>query len=237
MTKSLRKSDPRLYVALDLPGIESARAMVETLGDLVVSYKIGLQLLPLGGTEFGRELKRAGKNVFLDFKLHDIGTTVEKATRSISKTGADLLTVHATPDVMAAAVRGRGNSSLKIMAVTVLTSLDDKALYGMGYFNTVEELVMHRVRQAVSAGVDGVISSPLEAEKIRAIVPKDFLIVTPGVRMQGGDKGDQKRVATPKDALKNGASHMVVGRPITQAVDPRKAALEILVNLHTNSAK
>ncbi|MCF6275510.1 MAG: orotidine-5'-phosphate decarboxylase [Robiginitomaculum sp.] len=225
------KADPRLYVALDLPDIEAARAMVETLGDAVVSYKIGLQLLPLGGTEFGRELKRMGKNVFLDFKLHDIGATVEKATRSITEAGADLLTVHATPDVMAAAVRGRGDSTLKIMAVTVLTSLDDAALYDMGYFNTVEELVMHRVRQAVSAGVDGVISSPLEAKKIRAITPKNFLIITPGVRLPGTDKGDQKRVATPGDALRDGASHIVVGRPITQAADPRKAAQEILANI------
>ena len=225
------RADPRLYVALDLPDIEAARVMVETLGDAVVSYKVGLQLLPLGGTEFGRELKHMGKNVFLDFKLHDIGATVEKATRSIIKAGADLLTVHATPDVMAAAVRGRGDSDLRIMAVTVLTSLDNASLYNMGYFNTVEELVMHRVRQAVSAGVDGVISSPLEAERIRAQVPNDFLIITPGVRLAGTDKGDQKRVATPKDALRDGASHIVVGRPITQAADPRKAALEILADI------
>jgi orotidine-5'-phosphate decarboxylase len=223
--------DPRLYVALDLPDIESARAMVETLGDAVVSYKIGLQLLPLGGTEFGRELKQAGKNVFLDFKLHDIGATVEKAAHSIVKAGADLLTVHATPDVMTAAVRGRGKSSLKIMAVTVLTSLDDKSLFEMGYFTNVEELVMHRVRQAVQAGVDGAICSPLEAEKIRANVLPNFLIVTPGVRMPGGDIGDQKRVATPKNALRGGASHIVVGRPITQADNPKKAALEILANI------
>jgi len=229
------KANPRLYVALDLPDIESARAIVETLGETVISYKIGLQLLPLGGTDFGRELKRAGKNVFLDFKLHDIGATVEKATRSITaaKNGAsaDLLTVHATPDVMAAAVRGRSGSTLKIMAVTVLTSLDDNALFQMGYFNTVEELVMHRVRQAVAAGVDGVICSPLEAAKIREVVPKKFLIVTPGVRMPGGDKGDQKRVATPKDALGDGASHIVVGRPVTQATDPKAVVLEILENI------
>ncbi len=225
------KADPRLYVALDLPDIDSARAMVDRLGDAVVSYKIGLQLLPVGGTEFARELKQAGKNVFLDYKLHDIGVTVEKATRSISAVDADLLTVHATPDVMVAAVRGRGDSALKIMAVTVLTSLDDAALTDMGYFMTVEELVMHRVRQAVAAGVDGVIASPLEAQKIRANVPDGFLIVTPGVRLPGGDKGDQKRIATPKDALTNGASHIVVGRPITQAADPREAALEILANV------
>ena len=225
------RADPRLYVALDLPDIEAARDMVGTLGDAVSSYKIGLQLLPLGGTEFGRELKRAGKNVFLDFKLHDIGATVEKATRSITEAEVDLLTVHATPDVMAAAVRGRGTSDLKVMAVTVLTSLDDTSLFDMGYFTNVEELVMHRVRQAVEAGVDGVISSPLEAEKIRAAVPKNFLIITPGVRMPGGDKGDQKRVATPKNALRDGASHIVVGRPITQAPDPKATALEILGNI------
>lgn len=225
------RADPRLYVALDLPTIEQARALVARLGDSVKSYKIGLQLLPLGGTEFGKELIAQGKNVFFDFKLHDIGATVEKATRSIAPMGAELLTVHATPDVMAAAVKGRGTSDLKIMAVTVLTSLDDAALLEMGFFMNAEELVLHRVRQAMKAGVDGVISSPLEAEKIRAIAPKSFLIVTPGVRMPGGDKGDQKRVATPHSALNNGASHIVVGRPITQASDPKAAALAILENL------
>ena len=227
-------ADPRLYVALDLPDIEHARSLVDTLGDLVVSYKIGLQLLPLGGTEFGRELKAKGKNVFFDFKLHDIGATVEKATRSIVSTGGDVLTVHATPDVMAAAVRGRGDSDLKIMAVTVLTSLDDQSLKDMGFFMNTEELVMHRVRQAVAAGVDGVISSPLEAEKIRASVPDGFLIITPGVRLAGGDIGDQKRVATPGDALKSGASHIVVGRPITGASDPQLATKAIIKDMQAN---
>ncbi len=224
-------SDPRLYVALDVPMIDEARALVNRLDDSVVSYKIGLQLLPLGGTEFGQELIAQGKNVFFDFKLHDIGATVEKAVASIAPMGADLLTVHATPDVMAAAARGRGASRLKIMAVTVLTSLDDAGLLDMGFFMKTEELVLHRVRQAVNAGVDGVISSPLEAEKIRAIVPKDFLIVTPGVRMIGGDRGDQKRIATPSKALASGASHIVVGRPITQADDPKQAAYAILENM------
>jgi orotidine-5'-phosphate decarboxylase len=224
-------SDSRLYVALDLPSIADARAMVKLLDDRVVSYKIGLQLLPIGGVEFGKELAAQGKNVFFDFKLHDIGATVEKATRSIAPLGASLLTVHGTPDVMAAAVKGRGTSKLKIMAVTVLTSLDDAALVEMGYFATAEELVVHRVRQAVKAGVDGVISSPLEAAEIRAMVPDDFLIVTPGVRMPGGDIGDQKRVATPAMALNNGASHIVVGRPITQANDPRAAVSAIFKNI------
>ncbi len=224
--------DPRLYVALDVPTIDEARVLVSKLGDSVVSYKIGLQLLPLGGTEFGQELIAQGKNVFFDFKLHDIGATVEKAAASIAPMGADLLTVHATPDVMAAAARGRRSSRLKIMAVTVLTSLDDTGLLDMGFFMNAEELVLHRVRQAVKAGLDGVISSPLEAEKIKAIVPKNFLIVTPGVRMIGGDRGDQKRIATPRKALASGASHIVVGRPITQADDPKQAAHAILENMH-----
>lgn len=231
MTKPQAPFDPRIYVALDLPTISEAQAMVERLGDSVVSYKIGLQLLPIGGVEFGKQLAAQGKNVFFDFKLHDIGATVEKATRSIAPLGASLLTVHGTPDVMAAAVKGRGRSKLKIMAVTVLTSLDDAALMEMGYFANAKELVLHRVRQAVKAGVDGVISSPLEAAEIRAQVPKDFLIVTPGVRMPGGDVGDQKRVATPGMALSTGASHIVVGRPITQSNDPRAAVADILNNI------
>ena len=224
-------SDERLYVALDLPTIDHARQMVETLGDAVQSYKVGLQLLPLGGAEFGQELKSMGKNVFYDFKLHDIGATVEKATCSISGLGADLLTVHARPDVMASAAAGRGESDLKILGVTVLTSLDKQALEDIGYHDCAEDLVMRRVEQALAAGIDGVVSSPLEAAKIRAEVPDDFLVVTPGIRMPDGDKGDQKRIATPGDALRSGASHIVVGRPITAAPDPRRAALDVLANM------
>jgi len=219
-------SDHRLYVALDLPSIEQAKAMVETLGDTVESYKVGLQLLPLGGAKFGQELKAMGKNVFFDFKLHDIGATVEKATRSISGLGA-----HARPDVMASAAAGRGDSRLKILGVTVLTSLDKQALEDIGYQDSAEDLVMRRVEQALKAGIDGVVSSPLEAEKIRKAVPDDFLVVTPGIRMPDGDKGDQKRIATPGDALRSGASHIVVGRPITAAKDPRQAALAVLANM------
>lgn len=226
------KADSRLYVALDLPTVELAQAMVDRIGDAVVSYKIGLQLLPLGGVAFGQRLKAQGKNVFYDFKLHDIDATVEKATRSIATLGADLLTVHARPDVMVAAAKGRGESSLKILGVTVLTSLDKKALEDIGYHESAESLVMRRVEQALSAGIDGVVSSPLEAEKIRSQVPEDFLVVTPGVRMPGGDKGDQKRIATPGDALRSGASHIVVGRPITMANDPQSAAQKIIENMH-----
>ena len=226
-------SDERLYVALDLPSIVQAREMVETLGDAVESYKVGLQLLPLGGAEFGQELKAMGKNVFYDFKLHDIGATVEKATRSISGLGADLLTVHARPDVMVSAAAGRGDSDLKILGVTVLTSLDKQALEDIGYQDNAEDLVMRRVEQALKAGIDGVVSSPLEANKIRRAVPDGFLVVTPGIRMPDGDKGDQKRIATPGDALRSGASHIVVGRPITAAKDPRQAAMGVLANMRT----
>lgn len=224
-------ADSRLYVALDLPSIDDARAMVKSLGDAIVSYKIGLQLLPLGGAQFGRELADAGKNVFLDFKLHDIDATVEKATKSIAGLGADLLTVHARPDVMKAAARGRGEDGLKVLGVTVLTSLDQEALKAIGYQQSPEELVMRRVEQALEAGIDGVVSSPLEAAAIRRQVPDDFLVVTPGVRLPGGDMGDQKRVASPKDALTSGASHLVVGRPITGAPNPYAAALSILENI------
>ena len=220
-------SDPRLFVALDLPSVAEAEAMVETLGDSIDSYKIGLQLLPIGGVEFGQRLKARGKNIFYDFKLHDIGATVEKATRSIASLDADLLTVHARPDVMRAAVTGKGSSSLKILGVTVLTSLDRQALRDIGYNDNAENLVMRRVDQALKAGIDGVVSSPLEAAAIRANVPESFLVVTPGVRPAGADAGDQKRVATPASALSGGASHLVIGRPITQAKDPKQAAIRI----------
>jgi len=231
MTVNARVSDPRLYVALDLPSISDAEAMVTTLGDSVESYKIGLQLLPIGGIALGQKLKVEGKQVFYDFKLHDIGATVEKATRSIAQLGADILTVHARPDVMTSAIKGRGNSRLNIIGVTVLTSLDKTGLEDIGYHDTAEDLVMRRVKQAKQAGMDGVVSSPLEAAAIRAVVPDDFIILTPGVRMPGGERGDQKRVASPGEALRFGASHIVVGRPITAAQDPKAAALAILDNM------
>lgn len=224
-------SDPRLYVALDLPSVDEARAMVETLGESVSSYKIGLQLLPLGGADFGRELAAQGKNVFLDFKLHDIDITVEKAVRSIATIGADLLTVHARPDVMRAAAKGAQNSDLKILGVTVLTSLDQAALDDIGYHMSPEELVVRRVAQAQEAAIDGVVASAKEAAKIRSLVPADFLVVTPGIRMAGDDVGDQKRIATPANALSDGASHIVVGRPITQAPNPKAAAQRVIENM------
>jgi len=228
-------SDPRLFVALDLPSIDAARAMVEKLGDAVVAYKVGLQLLPIGGGEFCRELKAQGKIVFADFKLHDIGATVEKATRSVAELGVDYLTVHARPQVMEAAARGAHGSDLRILGVTVLTSLEKSDLEAIDHDQTADELIARRADQALKAGIHGVVASPLEAAMIRARVPADFDIVTPGVRPKGAALGDQKRVATPADAIKSGASHIVVGRPITQNGDPefdsRAAALAIVADL------
>jgi orotidine-5'-phosphate decarboxylase len=220
-------TDRRLITALDLPTINDAEALVETLGEACAHYKIGLQLLPMGGMDLARSLKARGHDVFLDFKLHDIPATVEKATRSITQAGADLLTVHAEPPVMRAAVEGRDGSDLKILGVTVLTAYDDNMLTQMGYAYGARDLVLRRVDQALECGVDGVVASPQEAEAIRARVPDDFLIVTPGVRPAGAELGDQKRVATPEAALRAGASHLVVGRPISQADDPFAAAQAI----------
>jgi len=226
-------ADPRLIVALDLPTRAQAEDLVETLGDSVGVYKIGLQLLATGGMEMARDLKARGRQVFLDWKLHDIGATVEKATAAIVATGAcDLLTVHAHPQVLAAAVKGRGGErSARILGVTVLTSLNGQDLAEMGYGMGVEALVERRIRQVLDSGADGVVASPHEAALARRIGGPDFLVVTPGVRPAGAALDDQARAATPADALANGASHLVIGRPITAAADPRAAALAIAAEM------
>lgn len=226
-------ADRRLIIPLDLPTRAEAQAMVERLGDAASFYKIGLQLLANGGMDLAAELKRNGRQVFLDWKLHDIGATVEKATAAIVAGGAcDLLTVHAEPQVMTAAVRGRaGAREVKIIGVTVLTSLDEADLTALGYGLTITQLVERRIRQALEAGLDGVVASPHEAAMARAIGGPDFLVVTPGVRPSGAKADDQARAATPRDALTAGASHLVCGRPITGADDPRKAALAIATEM------
>jgi orotidine-5'-phosphate decarboxylase len=226
-------ADPRLIVALDLPSRAQAEDLVETLGDSVGVYKIGLQLLATGGMEMARDLKARGRQVFLDWKLHDIGATVEKATAAIVASGAcDLLTVHAHPQVLAAAVKGRGGErSARILGVTVLTSLNGQDLAEMGYGMGVEALVERRIRQVLDSGADGVVASPHEAALARRIGGPDFLVVTPGVRPAGAALDDQARAATPADALANGASHLVIGRPITAAADPRAAALAIAAEM------
>jgi orotidine-5'-phosphate decarboxylase len=228
-----QKSDPRLIVALDLPTADDAWAVTRAIGDAASFYKIGLQLLPLGGMELCRRLKADGRDVFLDFKLHDIPATVEKATRSIVSGGADLLTVHAEPPVMRAAVAGREGASLGILGVTVLTSYDDAMLAEMGYAYGARDLVLRRVEQALEAGVDGVVASAHEAAEIRTRFGPGFLIVTPGIRPAGADAGDQRRVATPADALARGASHLVVGRPVNAAADPAAAARAIVSEMAT----
>jgi len=222
------RADPRLIVALDSARRAAAAALVERLGDAVSFYKVGLQLLAVGGMDMARDLKRRGRGVFLDWKLHDIGATVEKATAAIAAAEAgDLITVHAEPQVLAAAVRGRGGSSLKILGVTVLTSLSGQDLGEIGYSQTVEQLVERRVRQTQDAGADGVIVSPREAALARRIAGPGFLVVTPGVRPTWAGLDDQARAETPAHTLEQGASHVVIGRPITAAPDPRAAALRI----------
>jgi len=226
------RADPRLIVPLDFPTVEAARAAVERLGDTVSFYKVGLELFATDGMAFAGELKRAGKQVFLDWKLHDIGTTVEKAAAALSTSGCDFLTVHGEPQVMASAVRGRGGaSSLKVLAVTVLTSLTDHDLAEMGYAEGARALVERRIRQAIAAGCDGVIASPHEAALARQLGGPAFLVVTPGVRPEWSAKNDQARAATPRDALAAGASHIVCGRPITAADDPQAAALRVIAEM------
>ncbi len=224
----------RLIIALDLPSTAGAEAMTEQCGETVSFYKIGLQLLPVGGMELCERLRYRGKKVFLDFKLHDIPTTVEKATRSIASRGGDLLTVHAEPPVMRAAVAGRGDDpDLKLLGVTVLTAYDDAMLTEMGYAMGARDLVMRRVEQALEAGMDGVVASPLEAAEIREKFGDGLLIVTPGIRPSWSGKDDQARAATPADALRNGATHLVVGRPVNAAADPAEAARRILAEMAT----
>ena len=230
-----RPFDPRVICALDVPTTDEARALVERIGDAVGFYKVGLQLFASDGMGLARELKAAGHQVFLDWKLHDIGATVEKATAVLANAGCDLLTVHARPQVMAAAARGAAGSSLKILGVTVLTSLTEEDLKADDHSLSAADLVELRVRQALEAGIHGVVSSPHEAGRVREIAlaagRDDFLIVTPGVRPTGAALDDQARAATPASALEAGATHLVVGRPITAVADPRAAAQAITAEI------
>lgn len=214
----------RLIVALDLPGVAEAEAMVARLGDSVGFYKIGYQLAYAGGLPLVRQLSDTGKKVFVDLKLHDIGNTVARGVESIGKLGATFLTVHAYPQTMKAAVEARAGSSLKILAVTVLTSYDDGDLHAAGYRLNVSDLVEARAQQAQVLGVDGIVSSPEEAASLRKIVGHQMNLVTPGIRPAGSATGDQKRIMTPARAIAAGADYLVVGRPITEAADPRIAA-------------
>jgi orotidine-5'-phosphate decarboxylase len=219
----------RLIAALDLPGIEEARAMAERLEGVVDFFKVGLTLqLAPGVEEFIRSLIGSGKKVFLDYKYYDISETLKKAVCRAAQLGASFLTIHGSSALIRAAVEGRGNSPLKLFTVTVLTSLDAADMAEMGYtHHTVEQLVLFRAAKALEAGCDGVIASGLEAEKIKKISAGKLLVVTPGIRPEGYGEDDQKRRTTPRQAVLAGADYLVIGRPITGAADPREAAQRI----------
>ncbi len=227
-------ADDRLIVAMDVPDALAGLALADRLGDAVDFYKIGLGMLTGGGLALANELKQErGKRIFLDMKLFDISATVEAAVRGLAGFDLDFLTVHGDPHVVRAAREGAGGSGLKILGVTILTSLDRADLdAGMMQPGDLPEIVLERAARALAAGADGVIASPREAAAIRALPEATGrLIVTPGVRPAGAALGDQKRTATPADAIASGADHIVVGRPIWQADDPRQAALDIVGNL------
>ena len=221
----------RLIVALDLPSVKAAENMVAKLGETVGFYKIGYQLAFAGGLPFAAGLIAAGKQVFLDFKLHDIGNTVHKGVESVAQLGATFLTVHAYPQTMKAAVEGKTGSTMRILAVTVLTSYDDADLAAAGYDLSVGELAAARAAQARDTGVDGLICSAEEAANLRGIVGPGMVLVTPGIRPTGSATGDQKRVMTPAKAIDAGADYLVVGRPIVEAGNPKAAADAIVAEI------
>jgi orotidine-5'-phosphate decarboxylase len=219
----------RLIVALDLPNATAAGEMVGRLGETISFYKVGMELVYGGdGLALARRLIGAGKRVFIDLKLHDIPNTVERATAQIARLGVTFLTVHAYPQTMRAAKAGAADSGLKILGVSVLTSSDDADLQEAGYAYRVRDLVARRARQAREAGIDGLILSPQELQETRATVGRDFLLVAPGIRPAGGSAADQKRIMSAAQAMAAGGDYLVVGRPITEAPDPKSAAAAII---------
>lgn len=225
-------ANERLIVALDVETVDKAQNLIRQMGDSVSFYKIGMELVYAGGLEFVKLLAGEGKKVFLDLKLHDIPTTVERATARIAELGATFLTVHGFPQTMKAAVLGKAGRDLNILAVTVMTSYDDSDLKDAGYSCSVQDLVRKRAVQAVEAGVDGLILSPWEVAEIRALVGPTLELITPGIRPAGSQVGDQKRIMTPREAIKAGADRLVIGRPITAANDPKLEAMKILAEIH-----
>lgn len=225
--------DPRdrLIVGLDIPTVPDARSVVTALGDDISFYKIGYQLAFTGGLDFARDLIAEGKKVFLDVKLLDIDNTVAKGVESIARMGVSMLTLHAYPKAMRAAVEAARGSGLTLLGVTVLTSMDEADLREAGYDCDPRSLVLRRAEQAAAAGMGGIVCSAEEAAGVRRIVGPDMAVVTPGIRPAGAEAGDQKRVMTPADALRAGSSHLVVSRPIVKAQDPRSAARAILAEM------
>ncbi len=231
MTSETTRARDRLIVGLDLPSPAEAEKMVATLGDAVTFYKVGMQLSFSGGLGFARELVEGGKHVFLDMKLLDIPNTVAHAVEAIADMGVTFTTIHAYPQAMRAAVEGRGDSGLRLLGVTVLTSLDDADLTEAGYGDDVSTLVKRRANQAGEIGMDGLICSPKETLAIREEVGNGLTLVTPGIRPAGADAGDQKRAATPESAIRDGADYLVVARPVIKADDPRAAAERIVAEI------
>jgi orotidine-5'-phosphate decarboxylase len=221
----------RLIVALDTSDVSEAERLITALGDATTFYKIGMELAYGGGLTLAPKLVAAGKRIFVDLKLHDIPNTVERATAQVAKLGATFLTIHAYPQTMRAAVAGASDSGLKLLAVTVLTSADDADLAEAGYAFSVKELVARRGAQAKAAKVAGLVASAAEAAMLRREIGDDMILVTPGIRPRGAGIGDQKRVVTPANAIADGADYLVVGRPITEAADPRRAAQEIVAEI------
>jgi orotidine-5'-phosphate decarboxylase len=224
-------SDNPIIVALDVATPSEAMTLVRRLGDSVAMYKVGLELFTAAGPAFVEELRAEGRGIFLDLKFYDIPETVKRATARVVGMGVDLLTIHASYSVMRGAVEGRNSlagSGLRLVGVTVLTSFDEHDLQDLGSGKTVAELVEQRARKASEAGMDGIVCSPLEAAAMRTLLGPDKLLIVPGIRSAGMDAGDQKRIATPREAVAAGASYLVIGRQITRAADPRAAALGIL---------
>jgi orotidine-5'-phosphate decarboxylase len=219
-------NDP-VIIALDFASAPEADALVSALGDSAVFYKVGMELYAAAGMDFVRSLIDRRKRVFLDLKYYDIGETVRRAVSVVAASGVEFLTVHSVGQVMRAAIEGRGDSSLRLLAVTVLTSFSQTDVHELGYDCSVSDLVCRRVQLAMQIGVDGVIASPLEAAAIRSTAGPGALIVTPGVRSRGADAGDQKRVATPAEAVRNGADYVVIGRQVSRAPDPTAALAAI----------
>jgi orotidine-5'-phosphate decarboxylase len=231
MMPILQSTRDRLIVALDVPDVTAARQTIRTLGSEVSFYKIGYQLAFAGGLELARELIREGFDVFLDMKLLDIDITIAKAVENVARTGVKMLTLHAYPKAMAAAVAAAEGSPLCLLGVTVLTSMDAADLVNAGYHLSPVDLVKLRAGQARAAGMGGVVCSAQEAAMVREIVGPAMSVITPGIRPSGADKGDQKRVMTPGEAIAAGASHLVVGRPITDVPNMKKSAIAILAEM------
>ena len=231
MTQTPTDPRDRMIVALDVPSVAQAEKLVATLGDSASFYKIGYQLAYAGGLPMAHDLVRAGKKVFIDLKLHDIGNTVANGVAGIAKLGATFLTVHAYPQTMKAAVEASRGSGLQILAVTVLTSYNEADLKEAGYSLSVAEMVAQRARQAQALGVDGIVCSAEESENLRAILGPGIALVTPGIRPAGSAVGDQKRVMTPTRAIVAGADYLVVGRPVVAASDPKAAAQAIVAEI------